>query len=447
MRWPAIPIRPLLIGLLLLGGLQFMLAVGAFWSENTRRGDGFRLPLPSRMAAIVATVEASPPESRDRVLDAISDADTAFWIVDSPSLDIAGDAAMPRVAAVVERYVEALGNSGPDREVQAWIAVPPGAKSQRIDMQTLRLWSEHHLRLAVSLQTGDWLFVETRDPIAREVYGFPPGLWAGMFGLAVAAFALLALWRGLSPLTDLARKLETFPNDPANPIDVHERGLLETRNIIGAANRMQRALSDLMTEREAMFGTMSHDLRTYLTRLKLRVGSLPDGAQSDKWEADLDHMEAIVEGGLLQARLGAGQLEVQDIHLADFVERVVAETAGHIRTDISCHPVIKAEAHLLRRTLDNLISNALRHGGPHVTVKLECGSDRATLAVLDQGLGVADDRLVEISRPFATTRRGEGGEGLGLHFVKTVAEAHGWTLHLGNRPGGGFAARLSMPIR
>ena len=437
MRPPSV--RSVLVALTLLAALQLAAAVGVYLRDLSRGGDGYRLPLPNRLAAIVDVVESSPPETAARTLDAVSDADTLFWIQDGLPED-EGVIPMSRVEGWVSRYIDEFSRTPAQaRPVAAWIDLPDGRKPPRIALERLRLWSEHPLRVAVGLQDGRWLIAETQDTAAREVYGLPRGLFAGMLSGLVAVLSLIALWRGLAPLDRLSRRLEAFARDP-RPRPVKEAGLRETRSIIASANHMQARLQSLMTEREAMYGSISHDLRTYLTRLRLRLSTLDPNPEVEKAQGDLDEMEAIVERGLLEARLNAYKVEPQSLSPGELLQGL-AEAHGSavgLETPETAITVL-ADPYLLRRALNNLVENALRHG-TDVALSVDTDGGTCSIHVDDDGDGLQDEDIGRLRESFASDR--PDGTGLGLYLVGRIVTAHGLDLRFSRSPLGGLRVTL-----
>ena len=440
MRTRSPSVRSVLFALTLLAALQLAAAVGVYLRDLSRGADGYRLPLPNRLAAIVDVVESSPPDTVARTLDAVSDADTLFWIQDGLPAD-KGVIQMSRVEKWVSRYIDELSQTPSQaRPVAAWIDLPDGQNPPRVTLERLRLWSEHPLRIAVGLQDGRWLIAETQDTAAREVFGLPRGLFAGLLSSLVAILSLVALWRGLAPLDRLSRRLEAFARDPRSR-PVKQAGLRETRSIIASANHMQARLQTLITEREAMHGSISHDLRTYLTRLRLRLSTLDPNVEVDKAQNDLDEMEAIVERGLLEARLNAYKVELQTLSPGEVLESL-AEAHGPSVDIGAADPgtAMLADPYLLRRALNNLIENALRHGS-NVVLSVDADGGRCALHVDDDGVGLRDDEVERLRQSFMSDR--PEGTGLGLYVVGRIATAHELDLRFSRSFMGGLRVSLS----
>ena len=164
------------------------------------------------------------------------------------------------------------------------------------DRSALETFSFRPVRIVSPLAGGGVLVAETVDELTVRVLGLPPGFWAGIIGFAVAALALYAVVRETTPLARLARSVERF-GEAIEPVSLPERGAREVRALIAAFNRMQSRIAELVRGRAFMLAAMSHDLRTYLTRLRLRVEMVPDADLRERaaqgWQrvSDRDHAE------------------------------------------------------------------------------------------------------------------------------------------------------------
>ncbi|MEM7662995.1 MAG: ATP-binding protein [Pseudomonadota bacterium] len=443
-------IRLLLWGLMLLVAIQAFLAWGFYRSANADGDDGFRFPLPSRIAAMVETFEAADPEVRDALLTALSSEDITVVQIPAGDLDASDEirAQLPQVERIIDEYVHALGQ----RNVRAWLAPREGESLNAPRLERLRLWSPHPMRLAVSLDTGGWLMIESRGDHARAIFGTPPGFWSGILGLLVASLSLLTLWRGLSPLEKLANSVDSFAAKPV-PNLTHPSGPRETRRVIEAVNQMQNNISEDISDRQIMFGALSHDLRTYLTRLKLRIQKIPDAKASERANGDVNAMGAIIEDALLLARLDSEASESIEIftlgELLDDLSRFNNLDPAKTNIGTGLREVeLKANPVSVSRALQNLIDNAEKYGGG-VELNAIADGPHLVIDVLDRGPGINPSEVLRLLRPF---ERGDDarsletpGSGLGLAITSRVVEQAGGQLELHNRDGGGLVVRITLP--
>ncbi|MEM9530035.1 MAG: HAMP domain-containing sensor histidine kinase [Pseudomonadota bacterium] len=432
--------------------IQVALAVWAYVRVVHDADSGFRFPLPTRVVAMVESVERARPQDQPSLVTALSSESLKVWLTDDAALveSAALRSELPLVERVVDSYLQALGG----RPVQAWLAPREGEALAAPRFERMRLWSPHPLRLAVGLAGGGWLMIESTGHHAEAIFGTPPGFWAGVFGALVAAVSLLVLWRGLAPLEPLARSVERFADKP-NPVPVRRSGPVETRRVIDAVNRMQDDLSGFIAEREVMFGALSHDLRTYLTRLRLRLDLIADAPMRERAERDVEAMSKIIEDALLLSRLDAASGgDAEPLNLALLVselgaDRVLPASTLGIAEGVDKFQVM-GDALSLKRAVENLLDNAAVYGGgPEMRITTDGAN--VILDVLDRGPGIPPAERERLLRPF---ERGDDarsqavpGTGLGLAIAARAAARSGGRLQLLERPGGGLVARMTLPVR
>ncbi len=278
-------------------------------------------------------------------------------------------------------------------------------------------------------------------------------LLTGYF-LAIAVLALLALRWAVRPLQRLAQAADALGRDLGGA-PLAETGPREVRQAAHAFNTMQNRLASYLNDRLRILAAISHDLKTPITRLKLRSEMLADTAQREKFLHDLDEMETMISATLdfLRGESRQEHSVLLDINallstLRDDMQALGSTVELHGEAD---HP-LPARPQALKRCLANLLDNAVRYGGnagggAHITV--EDSAKTLTLHIDDHGPGIAESELENLFEPF---RRGEtsrnratGGTGLGLAIARNLARAHGGDVTLGNRPEGGLRATLTLP--
>lgn len=440
-------LRAWLIGLSILAALQLALALMAFWQSTNARGEGFALPGPSRIAAIVSVIEPAPPAQRSQILRAMSSArfEAEILTVD-PAFDRSADARMMTgTASVIEAQLPDEYSAG----VEAWFDEKDGT----IRRTPFELWSDAPLYVAISLRTGDWLLLKARGNHADFIFGLPSGFWAGLFGVTVAFAALALLWWSLRPLEKIEQAMARFADEPV-AVPVTPSGPREARRIVAAVNRMQHDLAELFQERQVMFGALSHDLRTLLTRLRLRVDLIDDPDWRDRADADLAAMNDVIENGLALARLDASsKTGGERVEIGEFVQELVSSaeiTADKVTvTDAARGATLCCDPHTLLRGLRNLVDNAHLYGGG-CSINIERSAKRLTIDVIDHGPGIKLAELEMVLRPFHRgsegSRESVGGSGLGLAIAKRAAEQAGGNLTLRNRREGGLIAQMQLPV-
>lgn len=302
----------------------------------------------------------------------------------------------------------------------------------------------------VRLQGGQWV----RFSVGREaaVPGLPRELLLRLAVtlLIVIGVVLLAVRQATQPLKQLAHAADTLGRDLDAPA-LLEVGPLETRRAAQAFNRMQARIKRLVSERSRALAAVSHDLRTPLTRLRLRAELVDDEKLRDQIAADLDAMAAMLDATLdylrgLQRSEAVRPIDINAL-LASMSEDALV-LGRQISIEGRALAPYSGRLSGLRRALQNLIDNAIKYaGGAHLRVQ----DDAAHLCIMveDAGPGIAPDELARVTeayyRPDASRNSATGGVGLGLSIAKDIALLHGGDLLLANRAQGGLCATLSLP--
>ncbi len=279
----------------------------------------------------------------------------------------------------------------------------------------------------------------------------PRALLFNLILLAVLiAVALYAVTRGITrPLSDLARAAEAVGRDLRQPPLV-ERGSREVRDAARAFNTMQERMQRHVDSRTRVLAAMSHDLKTPLTRLRLRVAALDDADLQLRAGRDLDEMEAMVHGALslLRGLNDDEPAEAVDLNeLLGTLQGEFAEMGTPFEVRGRVQRLYAGKPMALKRCLTNLITNATKFGGG-VSVNADDGA-AVVLSVRDQGPGIPTEHLARVFEPFyrveSSRSRDTGGTGLGLCIARDIAQAHGGALTLLNLPQRGLQATLTLP--
>lgn len=312
------------------------------------------------------------------------------------------------------------------------------------------------LEFRVGLRTGGTLVIESKSPFAVSPLGVPVGFGAGLFGTLIALVTLLVLCWETRPLSQLARAVDSmdFAGEPA-PLPRMRPGTLEIRALVAAFDRLQIRLSQLLRSRMAMLGGISHDVRTFATRLRLRIDFIPDKGERERAIADISDMIRLLDDALLASRAGAGELAEE---LLEFDALVSAEVEDRrtLGSRITCRvsanaigAVVLGDRLSLRRVISNLVDNALKYG-LIAHLHLHTDSLKLILVIDDEGPGIPPALRNLLLEPFVrieTSRnRSTGGAGLGLAIVRNLVEAHRGSIGIGEAPGGGARVTVELPL-
>jgi signal transduction histidine kinase len=306
------------------------------------------------------------------------------------------------------------------------------------------------VRTEVQLRDGTWARFD-----AQPRPGVTPLPWRLALVLAILLAAVLVLsyfavrWvtRPLHVLAEAADALGRDIHRPPLPVD----GPTEIRRAAQAFNGMQQRLVRFIEDRTRIFTAMSHDLKTPITRMRLRADLLEDEPLRQRFEADLKEMETMVTQTLEFMRgLGTGEVrQAVDVNaLLDSLQSDNEAMGREVRIEGEAAAPYPARVSLLRRCLANLVDNAVLYG-ERAVVRVEDSSASLVLRVQDDGPGIPEAEREKVFEPFyrlePSRSRATGGTGLGLAVARNVARMHGGELTLHNRPERGLEAVLVLP--
>ncbi|WP_348770444.1 ATP-binding protein [Azospirillum sp. TSH20] len=413
--------------------------------------------LIQRITAIVQLVESTPPPGRERVVRAIDDPVLRVeWRPDRPP-PLAPDAiSSGRFDGLKRRLRESLDTA--DRNILVEVQRPPRDDHQHppfMGGDEPRRWGPH-VRLSVRLGDGSWLSFTGGDPLAGPFGIVRFLLWMGAIAAVILLVSLLAARRVTAPLANFAAAAERLSVDgQADPLT--EEGPRELRAATRAFNRMQARLARFVADRTQMLAAISHDLRTPITRLRLRAELVDDPEMQRRMLADLDEMEAMISATLAFARDDAQREPRGRFDLADLLQSLCDDRvdAGHRALyDGPAHVVAEGRPVALRRALANLMDNAIKYGGGFI-VRLETGADgtnaaNALIHIDDDGPGIPEAEFEKVFAPFYRLERSRsrdtGGVGLGLSTARSIIRGHGGDVTLANRGEGGLRATVTLPL-
>jgi len=299
-----------------------------------------------------------------------------------------------------------------------------------------------------------WLHLgELAIPLRGEgtVAGLPDRFWIHMLLTltAVIAASLIVVRMVTRPMQRLAESADAFGRNLDTP-PLPETGPTETRRAAEAFNRMQERLRRLIAERSRALAAVSHDLRTPLTRLRLRAELVDDETLRSQINADIDDMQAMVESTLDYLR---GQRENEPLQLIDMeaLLQSLVENEQALGRPVTLAGAVTApylgRLSMLKRALTNLIDNAVKYGqSAHIVI--EDNANELRLSVQDRGPGIPEEDIARVVEPYvrleASRSRETGGVGLGLTIAHDAAQMHGGKLRLENREGDGLQATLIL---
>jgi signal transduction histidine kinase len=310
------------------------------------------------------------------------------------------------------------------------------------------------LVIQTELEPGNWLYLATLMPNPYFLNSYDPLSpdRLAVQGLSLAVVLLLSILmvrsitRPLAALSDAAEAFGKDDNSPALP----ETGSREFVNTARAFGAMRERIARYIDDRERLFISISHDLRTPITRLKLRAELLDDDALRNEFEEDLDELDVMVKGALQCVKDSDIHENPAQVRLDTLIRRLVrsAELAGHRVAYEDSALTVRGKPLALKRAIGNLLDNALFYG-ERVGIAVRAVDGWIEIAVRDHGPGVPDDALPSLLDPYVRLANGRernaGGMGLGLGIASGIIDGHGGQLVLANHPEGGLNAVIRLP--
>ncbi|MBN2972330.1 hypothetical protein JW805_09915 [Roseomonas aeriglobus] len=306
------------------------------------------------------------------------------------------------------------------------------------------------------LPEGDWLFFRTIEPLQTTGATYGRIFSSVIIMLALMLLGGLFIRQTLKPIRLLTNAVERFgpglDQSGAQP-ELPQGGTGDVQRLVDAFDAMQARIRRLIDERTRALAAVSHDLRTPLARLRLRVEAVDDPSLRREVESDLEGMEAMVTS-LLAFLGGDGEPETRRlIDLAVLCASIVDDANDHghdITYDGPAHLELWVRPLGIRRAVVNLVENAVRYGS-EAALELTIDGDGVVICVTDNGPGIPEESMMLVREPFVrldhARQRDTNGFGLGLSIVERAVADESGEFTLANRDSGGLAAMIRLPFR
>ncbi|MEO8922731.1 MAG: ATP-binding protein [Caldimonas sp.] len=409
--------------------------------DSSRQEGGARSA--KRIADVVRLLDTSSPAERLAMVNVLS-LPPLLVRLDSAPISPQGSDRASMFAGTIRRYL------GSDRPLEVVVADAEPKKPRSTAERSMMIPTDFSFVLQVRLHDGMLVTFDARPPMRDTSWPYRMTLSLGVLLIAVVLLSLVAVHWATRPLKALADAADELGRD-IHRSPMPESGPIEVARATRAFNTMQTRLNAYLRERTSVLAAMSHDLKTPVTRLRLRAELLGDAQLRLKFVGDLEEMESMV-GATLDFLRGTGGaeatravdmnalLESLQADLSDVGERVSIE--GHAQWPYVGQPT------QLKRCLRNLVENATKYG-KSASINANDNEERLQISIRDEGPGIPEAELGRVFDPFyrleQSRNRDTGGTGLGLTIAKSIAESHGGQLILQNLGAGGLEARLTLP--
>lgn len=473
-RWLPTTLRGRFVIIMLAGVLVAQVASYAIWTSQVRSSQLRQLDeLSTNMAVSIASTmqyfRSLPYDYRHIVLDQLRNmGGTRFFVsINERRLTIEDIGSGPEKQVVVDNVRTILTEQLNIEDVVVEFSRPETLRvlNNQVLLKDLPpRWGQHSLLMEplsppilvvqLKLAPDTWLYVATLLGVPDIFTGYRwlsgERVLVGLLVLlSVIALSLLGIRSATRPLARLSRAANQLGDDLDMP-PLKESGPKEVAATAVAFNRMQRQIREQIEERERLFSAISHDLKTPLTRLRLRAEMLDDDVQRERFCAALDELDNLVKGALASVKgldLHEAPEPVALTPLIDDIADALRLQGGRVTLQGHVAPLtVKPLA--FKRCLANLLENAVFYG-QHAEVALEEHAGVVTIRIRDHGPGIPDSQLSQVFLPFVrlepSRSRHTGGSGLGLGIARHIAKAHGGDIQLANHPLGGLCVTVTIP--
>lgn len=420
--------------LLMASGLVLAQSIGAVMHLTERQrtiGTTVGHEFAQRVAAVHRAIDSQTGSERQALAERLS---TPRQHVSVVAATPATASAMTETSEFLSRLAEVLG---PETNIRP-VTLP------RVGAFAFDVYLE--------LKSGGWLRIEGSAP--DEIFAWPVHLFGNL--ALMLAVVLVLIWfvarMTVKPLTQLAVAARGLGED-LHQAPLSEDDPSEVREAAQAFNAMQQRIRHDIEERERFLAAVSHDLKTPVTRLRLRSELLADENLRERTLRDLDEMQHMLTGSLDFLRGKAVDETVSPIDMVALLESLVddqAELGREVSLTAPASLRFTGRPQALRRAIGNLIDNALKYG-KRAAVELKAEDDGLRIVVEDEGPGLPDEELEKVFEPFyrveSSRNRETGGVGLGLAIVRQIARRHGGEVSLSTCPGGSLRATLRLPTQ
>lgn len=454
--------------LILILGLILAQVISATLLLKDRRDiiqDRFGLQLIQRIASVVTLMEEMSPQKREQMLTALSSATFRVTLSDTPYNESDAARSSNHLAFLLSQALPghkevrvSVGDISDrfrhrrDRRPDESGTMP--MERRRDHQPGFRPWRSAAKPVIataqVKLRDGQWIIFSR--PLPDEAVHWPMKVLGFLLALLVSIIiiALIAVRLVTKPLTTLSAAAESLGKNIDNP-PLAEKGPQEVRQAAQAFNTMQKRLQRYIDDRNQVLAAVSHDLKTPITRLRLRTELLEDSQLASKIDADLNEMEQMVTASLDYLRGTDSKEKSVTVDIRALLESIqddIQEMGWEVSLATGKIPPIKGRPLGLKRCLSNLIENAVRYGSK-ARISFQDTPQQLTIVIADEGPGIPDGDLEGLFKPF---NRGEksrsketGGTGLGLGIARNIARSHGGDVVLRAGEPRGLEAVVTLP--
>lgn len=314
------------------------------------------------------------------------------------------------------------------------------------------------LTASIKLNPNHWLNISTYVNPDKSQWSLKAHAAIGLVALMMLIAVYITLKKALKPIKNLGVAAQQFAQQ-RDVVQLPENGPIEILPTIDAFNQMQIKLAQFIDDQRKMLAAISHDLKTPITTMRLRLEFFPDNNEKQKLLATVDQMDAMLKATLNFSRASIEQESFQKIEITSFLHTICDDfqDKGHqIDTRADQKSIATIQPISFRRMIENLVNNAIHYAQPkdeHLRIQIKVSQqteiNQLTIQVCDNGQGIPDAMLDEVLKPFVRLDKARdtqtGNVGLGLSICQSIVQSHNGKLMLTNQNSGGLCVTIYLP--
>ncbi len=416
-----------------------------------------------RMVVLTQLLEDAPPQDRLRILKVAGSGFTRFWLDTKPATrgDEHNNGYGFRLARRLENALgyEYKGNVKVNIEIDRddWGDDHRHIRHRAMRQQTegygtqqygesewwhIEFWKPRppakvELDVAIRLPDGYWLNLKGRAPTIPSLFLRQAVVSMMITGLFLVLTLFFLVRRITRPLRNLTKAAELLGRGGiVDPLP--EEGPADLKSTVRAFNDMNDRLQRFVADRTQMLAALSHDLRTPITTLRLRIELMEPSQDRDRLLATLEEMHQMAEASLTFARESASREDTVRVNLDALIDSIcedLVDIGMPVKYESLKPIVISCRQNSLKRALRNLIENGVKYGD-EVDVSLRAEKGQTVISIKDKGPGIPEEEMKQVFEPFVrlekSRNRTTGGIGLGLSIARTIIHAHGGEIKMTN---------------
>ncbi|WP_428773876.1 sensor histidine kinase [Vibrio sp.] len=411
-----------------------------------------------RVLSVVDILRQTPASLHESIVAASSSSDLSLYVSTTPQ--VTRGQGSPQELSVLYNRLQSAGIKDANLSLVKQARPMMNMRDMHNAMMSRQQGGGLHMGYVAtiegSVQLGDNQWLNFSSGIEEEITHWSAGVLTALtvVMLATLAVSIFIIHRALAPVKVLGEAAREFAlNRKVTPVS--ERCPSDLLPTITAFNKMQVDLAEYIQERTRLLAAISHDLRTPLTSLRLRLEFIEDSEDKQQMLKSVAVMEQMLKATMSFAKDDSSLEARQATSIHSLLQTIVDEYADKgiaVQYQGDGDLVETVPAIAVRRMLENLINNSVQYGGEQCDISLSVAKCDGFLefAVADTGIGIDEAKLDEVIKPFTRLdqARDTAGSnvGLGLSITKALANNYGGTLTLKKNSPSGLVCQFTIAL-